>query len=162
MAHQRGQPFAIRRMAALAMKWRVKLPMGRPQTFTREADARAYADANGGIVESTGKPKPEPGAPKTTDDVPPEIRAALRRRSGGRCEIGLDGCSGTANHAHHRLKRRSGVHTLENLVHSCWNCHTASPAALHRNIAWSLEVGLLLNSWENPPSEPWDRSRLAE
>jgi hypothetical protein len=135
--------------------------MGRPQTFAREADAVTYAAANGGTVEPNGKPKAtseKPTAGTTSaDDIPPEIRAAVRRRSGGRCEIRSEGCSGAAWHMHHRLKRAHGVHTVENIVDTCGNCHTASPAALHRNIAWSIEVGLLLNSWENPPAEPWER-----
>lgn len=144
--------------------WRVVLPMGRPQGFRTEADARAYADANGGTVEEVGARKREARESldkvSTSDDIPPEVREAVRRRSGGRCEVRLDGCSGRATGQHHRLKRRAGVHTVENLLDICPNCHTASPAAIHRNVARSLEVGLLLNSWELPPTEPWTRDRL--
>ena len=139
--------------------------MGRPQTFRTEADAAAYAAANGGTVEPNGKARAtttEPRATSTTsrDDIPLDVRAAVRRRSEGRCEIRLDGCSGTATGMHHRLKRTHGVHTLENIVDTCVNCHTASPAALHRNVTWSIDVGLLINSWELLPSEPWTRARL--
>jgi len=143
--------------------WRVVLPMGRPQTFAREADARKYAEANGGTVEEVGRAKREAKTALdkvTGDDIPPEIREAVRRRSGGRCEVRLEGCSGRATGQHHRLKRRAGVHTVENLLDICPNCHTASPVAIHRNVAWSIEVGLLLNSWELPPTEPWTRDRL--
>lgn len=144
--------------------WKVTLPMGRPQSFAREADAVAYAEANGGTVTDTRKPKAEATdalrSVKSTDDIPPEVRAAVRRRSGGRCEIRSEGCSGRATQQHHRLKRRAGVHTVENIVDSCGACHTASPAALHRNVAWAISVGLLIPSWEGPPAVAWDRSRL--
>lgn len=146
--------------------WRVVRPMGRPQTFRNRADAETYAQMNGGTVEENGRPKtfntPMEGGPRSLseNDVPSEIRAALVRRSGGRCEVRLDGCSGTATGVHHRLKRRSGVHTMENLLDICVNCHTASPVAIHRNVAWSQAVGLLIPSWENPPIEPWTRAQL--
>jgi len=144
--------------------WRVVLPMGRPQTFSREADARAYAEQHGGTVEEVGARKREAreslDKATTTDDIPPEIRQAVRRRSRGYCEIRSEGCGGHAAHMHHRLKRRHGIHTVENLVDTCWNCHTASPRALHRNVGWARSVGLLIDSWENPPTEPWTRDRL--
>lgn len=146
--------------------WRVLLPMGRPQTFRTEADAVAYAEANGGTVEEVGRAKREARAAldKVTaaDDIPADVRAAVRLRSRGWCEVGLDGCGRVATGQHHRLKRRARVHTAENLLDICPNCHTASPAAIHRNVAWSIEVGLLLNSWELPPTEPWTRARLTE
>lgn len=139
--------------------WKVTLPMGRPQSFAREAEANAYAEQHGGTVVDTRKPKADAADAlrNTRDDIPPEVRAAVRRRSGGRCEIRSEGCSGRAQHQHHRLKRRHGVHTPENLVDCCWNCHTASPAALHRNVGWARACGLLIDSWEQPPSEPWVR-----
>ena len=33
--------------------WKVTLPMGRPQSFAREADAVAYAELHGGTVTDT-------------------------------------------------------------------------------------------------------------
>lgn len=139
--------------------WKVTLPMGRPQSFAREADANAYAAQHGGTVTDTRKAKTDAaGALKAVrDDIPAEVRAAVRRRSGGRCEVRLDGCSGRATGQHHRLKRRAGVHTAENLVDVCRECHTASPAAIHRNVARSIEAGLIIPSWESPPREPWTR-----
>jgi hypothetical protein len=66
------------------------------------------------------------------------------------------GCTRVATGFHHRYK--PGRHdTVENLVHVCDNCHTLSPAAIHRNIDASVASGLLLRSWDGLPDEPWRR-----
>ena len=153
--------------------WKVTLPMGRPQSFAREADAVAYAAQHGGTVTDTRKRRAEASAAlsevTSRDDIPADVRAAVRSRSRGRCEIRLPGCSGGAASMHHRLKRRAGVHTLENILHTCANCHTASPAALHRNVAWARRVGLIIDSWDGPqatewvrPPAPWSTEYLSE
>lgn len=55
-----------------------------------------------------------------------KVRAAVKSRSGGRCETELvDICRGVAAHVHHVLRRsQGGVHVLENLLHVCWPCHS--------------------------------------
>ena len=74
------------------------------------------------------------------------------------CEVQAPGCSGRATEMHHRLLRRhGGDDSPENLIPICANCHTQSPAAIHRNIAASVAAGLLIPSWEGPPTERWER-----
>lgn len=84
-------------------------------------------------------------------------REAVRRRSGGRCEVSSVGCSRVATGMHHRFQR-GRVDTAANLVDVCRECHTASPAAIHRNVAASYATGLLIHSWEAMPTEPWKRT----
>jgi len=96
------------------------------------------------------KPPPDP--------VPDAVKAEVDARSGGRCEVRLEGCGDRYGYQrHHRLKRRSGIHTAANLVGVCANCHTGSPAAIHRNVAWSETVGLLIRSTDPAPTEAWER-----
>lgn len=87
-----------------------------------------------------------------------EAREAVWRRSGGRCEVKARGCSHTASGQHHRqLERHGGPDTPENLVAVCNECHTASPEAIHRNVARSIEQGLIVPSWEPAPTACWRR-----
>jgi hypothetical protein len=52
------------------------------------------------------------------------IKALLRARSGGRCEIAAPGCTGFGADPHHRLARSAGgTHALDNLLHCCGACH---------------------------------------
>jgi hypothetical protein len=101
---------------------------------------------------------------KRTDrtGVPARVRAAVMARAGWYCEARLEGCSGTRGLApHHRLLRRhAGPHTVEKLVVACQDCHTDSPAAIHRNPAASYASGLLVRSSDGPPSEPWERNLI--
>lgn len=58
--------------------------------------------------------------------IPPAVKAALKVRSGGRCErvIGRWRCANEAMDPHHVLaKSQGGKHTLENLLHLCRRCH---------------------------------------
>lgn len=81
-------------------------------------------------------------------------RDDVKARSHGRCEVRARGCTGVAVGFHHRYKP-GRVDTFENLVHVCDNCHTLSPAAIHRNIDVSVAAGLLRRSWEGLPETPW-------
>lgn len=75
------------------------------------------------------------------DKALPEARKQAFARSAGRCEARWDGCSGTAHHAHHRLRRsQGGQHTPENLLAVCYHCHEQ----IHRNPAKAFERGHLL------------------
>jgi hypothetical protein len=65
--------------------------------------------------------KPRKRAP---DPITPAVTAALYERSGGHCEVRVEGvCTGWGTHRHHRLLRRHGDHTLANLLHVCTPCH---------------------------------------
>lgn len=79
--------------------------------------------------------------------IPPEVRAEVRARSGGRCEAtGIHHrCMGWAMQMHHRLPRGlGGKHTAANLLDVCDNAHRV----IHANPAISYEIGYLRHSWE--------------
>jgi hypothetical protein len=75
----------------------------------------------------TARPKPHRSA-----GIPPQVRAALKARSGGECEIRAPGCDIRATEASHRkptgMGGRRGTaavrhHVLSNLLHACSGCH---------------------------------------
>lgn len=67
-------------------------------------------------------------------------------RSGGMCEVGADGCTGRAEHHHHRKMRSAGVdHSPENLFAVCGSCHFKAHNASER-----FDRGWQLHSWETP------------
>lgn len=84
--------------------------------------------------------------------VPDDVRAALRARSGGVCELRLPYCLGAASEAHHRITRKMGGRSaagkrgadrLSNLIHCCPYCHgwvTARPKESY-DAGWSLREG---------------------
>lgn len=57
-----------------------------------------------------------------------------------RCDVGVDGCWGRAQHRHH-IRRRSqgGGDDPENLLACCWKCH----GWLHDNVAAAKVAGWL-------------------
>jgi hypothetical protein len=67
----------------------------------------------------------------------------VRKRSGATCE-----CCGisTATHIHHRQLRRSGDHTVPNLLHLCGFCHTR----LHGHVRYALDQGFIVSAYDNP------------
>jgi hypothetical protein len=95
-------------------------------------------------------PKPEPrrkakAARKRREHTGGQIvRAEVAARSGGLCELGLEGCRVKADCFHHRLRRsHGGPDTAVNLLHLCNDgCH----AFVHANPRLSYERGWLLRS----------------
>ena len=84
------------------------------------------------------------GPIKSRSRKDPALESARREvfgRSTGRCEARWDGCTGVAQHAHHRLRRsQGGGHTAENLLAVCSHCHDE----IHRNPAKAVSLGHLL------------------
>lgn len=88
------------------------------------------------------------GVAASSKDIPPAIRAQVRERSGGVCEV----ChSARATDQHHRQFRsrasRDGAHTVENLVDICgpgnaFGCHADAHGS-------KPPEGLAINSWEH-------------
>lgn len=112
-------------------------------------------------AEPSRKPrKPIAAKPARTGDVSPETRALVAHRAGYRCEVRAPGCSGRNLAPHHRRSRKHGDHRAENLVYVCQDCHTDSPEAIHRNVARSRALGLLVPFWEGPPATAWDRTAV--
>ena len=105
-------------------------------------------------TRTVSRPKRRP-----TVVVPPKVRAALRERSDGMCEIAAPGCTGVATDFAHRKKVGAGGrkgaaarahHVLANALASCRSCHAnchAAPAAAY----WR---GWMLRENDNPTTMP--------
>lgn len=79
-------------------------------------------------------------------DIPAKIRKAVHDRSGGLCEMKVEGvCTGRAQQIDHIKNRSQGAgHTLDELQDSCEPCHrfkTENPNAAH-------ELGIYRRGWE--------------
>jgi hypothetical protein len=92
-----------------------------------------------------------PPKPGFTD----EVKAAVRRRSRGICEIRHDGCTGRASHFHHRKLRGHGDHSEANCLHLCAVGH----AEVHADPAVSYLLGWLVHSWDDPAAVPLHERR---
>lgn len=78
-------------------------------------------------------------------------RALVRTRSQGFCELRLFGCLGRATDYSHRIGRGvGGQWTASNGLDSCRECH----AWCHRRPAEAKDLGLMLESWQDPTVEP--------
>jgi hypothetical protein len=91
--------------------------------------------------------------------VPPAVRRALAKRSGGECEMRLPGCWVRATDPCHRIGSQNGgrhgeakVHhdRLSNLVHGCRACHSWC----HDNPDQAEAMGLILRQHEVPEETP--------
>lgn len=121
----------------------------------RSQDAARERERAG--TTSSGAPRARP----RSSSIPAAVRAAVIERAGGHCEARLPGCSDRRLACHHRMREgQGGPSTVENLVYLCSDCHTGSPAAVHRNVAWAYSVGLLIRSTDGPPKECWTRALL--
>lgn len=80
------------------------------------------------------------------------MRPIVAARSGGICEVKLDGrCRRRATHVHHRkLRGNGGDNAIENLLHVCSSCHSR----LHGLGSLSYEHGWLVESWNDPAVVP--------
>lgn len=97
---------------------------------------------------------------RTKPAVTSKVRAQLRQRSGGLCEIHLHGiCAETATEASHRIKRGAGGRhgaaaerngRPSNLTYSCSPCH----AHIHQHPAASRDWGWMLLEDADPPTSP--------
>lgn len=85
-----------------------------------------------------------------------DVRADVWLRCRGECEVRAEGCTRRADGLHHRFKP-GRIDTRANLVAVCDACHTQSPAAIHRNVAASVNSGLLRRSWDGLPELEWVR-----
>lgn len=68
-----------------------------------------------------------PILPPKVDSLGKQTKAAVRLRSGGKCELRYDNnCTKEAQDIHHILfKSKGGTNELENLYHTCISCHHA-------------------------------------
>ena len=84
-----------------------------------------------------------PRKPRKGDPIGRETREALRKRSGGVCELCGDA---QATDAHHRQNRRGGDHTLTNLMHLCRKCHQR----IGQHVRWALDTGFAVSQYDEP------------
>lgn len=98
------------------------------------------------------RPKQKKSRPKLKRDneFPEIVKAAVRRRSGNRCEMQSSVCTGRAVHFHHRKLRRFGDNREVNCLHACTACHDF--AHLHRVLAELM--GWIVRSTQDPAKVP--------
>lgn len=105
------------------------------------------AGLSAAFVECQQQRKPLPARSSKYRDVPDSVRAEVRRRSEGHCEL----CGSSGDHMHHRKQRAlGGRHEAANLLHVCWLCHDD----IHGNIARSEALGWLVRSSVDPADVP--------
>lgn len=115
---------------------RTELRRGVPLARSAERAARPRAPRMAGSRSPRGNP------------IPPTTRAAVRERSGGRCEIRAAECAGLAHEQHHRRRRRDGGHGLSNLLDACRSCH----AYAHANPRVARDAGWIVSAYETDPA----------
>lgn len=118
---------------------------------------RPASGASGGEVPEGGAPRSRSRGSSSHFLRAPA--AVIRERSGGVCEIQLDGCRGRASQKSHRIGRQMGGRhgaarqrsdRPSNAMDACWWCHgviTESPG-MAKIQGWVLE------EWQNPLQEP--------
>lgn len=79
-----------------------------------------------------------------------ETKAAVRRRSGNRCEAPGPNCTGKATHFHHRKLRRFGDHSDVNCLHVCFVDHER----IHANPGKSYLTGEMVRGPLDPAKVP--------
>lgn len=115
MTFTKRQERAVRTLAALPDDdWQ-------PHDWESFEQARKVLADELRVIERRRKP------PKRKPDIPNEVRRALWKRSGGRCEFFSEAgfrCANTAQDPHHKGGRVGpGAHTLDNLMHVCRTHH---------------------------------------
>lgn len=74
------------------------------------------------------------------------MRVFVHQRSGGFCEARLPGCTGFAQHVHHKGgRKRPDANRIVLLLDVCWHCHSE----IHAHPEQSYALGLLVHSWQD-------------
>lgn len=148
----------------MGLQRRTPMPRGGP---LRQVSARREAQHDGPLWSTLTRSElhrcAEPGrltAPRwktakpTPDPVTTDVRAVVRRRSGGRCEL----CGTVLRPGHssvqHRQRRGHGDHTVTNLLDVCGRdagegCHALCDRSPRR-----FDEGWSVRSWLDPASQP--------
>jgi 5-methylcytosine-specific restriction endonuclease McrA len=74
--------------------------------------------------------------------IPASVRAGVLARAGGLCEGCGHPLEAAGTHLHHRIRRRDGGHTFDNLVALHPLCHVLGPLAVHERVKWARARGL--------------------
>lgn len=70
-----------------------------------------------------------------------------------RCEAQLDGCTGYAQHRHHRRQKATGGaedNSWPNIAEICFACHHR----IHHDILWAMLKGWIIESWQRIEDAP--------
>lgn len=130
-----------------------RTPLKRSAFPQRAPLARRTAEGSAGAGQSTGESAPVVGRSprrRTPDPITPAVRAEVYARSKGDGEIRLcearfsARCSVRGEHLHHKLARRHGDHSAENLLDVCLSCHAEIHASKDRKRVERL--GLIVRS----------------
>lgn len=125
--------------------------------WTGHSDDRPYRCP--GVRARKALPRARMAASRPAPAVPASVRAALRKRSGGCCEMRLAGCWGQATDPAHRIASGNGgrhgeakVHhdRLSNVIYACRACHEWSEG----HPAKSYELGLMVRDGGVPEVVP--------
>lgn len=85
----------------------------------------------------------KPDKPRKADPISAEVRALVRARAGGLCEL----CGqAPVQHFHHRQLRRGGQHGPTNIVGLCNADHTRC----HGHVRWALDMGWIVSAYDDP------------
>lgn len=110
-------------------------------------------------AEAEGKPVRATLSTRVPPAVPDDLRADLKKRSKGYCEMALPGCLGVATDPAHRISRKTGgrkragkarLDRLSVILHACRRCHDWSEA----RPAESYDLGLKIKENAIPTQEP--------
>jgi hypothetical protein len=98
----------------------------------------------------TRAPWQKPPRVPVRTQLDPGLRAQVRERAAGRCELCTDPL-GASWEAHHRkLRSRGGQDSICNLVALCHGCHRRC----HGHVAWAEEHGFIVASYDDPATVP--------
>lgn len=95
--------------------------------------------------------------------VPDDVRALLLERSGGWCEIRLEGCQGRGVDPSHRKGSKAGgrkgaakqAHDVaSNALWACRSCHNDITSASGERLEFARDTGLLVLEHEDPAEVP--------
>jgi hypothetical protein len=136
-----------------------KTPLRRTSWLRRSSKSTAGSGTTGeggSVVSSAGRPRAT-----RRHRIERDSAAVVRERSGGRCEIGIEGCWGEAVEKSHRIARgmggRHGAAKKQSdrpsdLLDSCLYCHL-----LITRYAWRVDAkgnGWVLVDGQEPTAEP--------
>lgn len=83
-------------------------------------------------------------------EIDPALRAEVRERAGGRCELCSEPLGRTWEAHHRKLRSRGGQDSACNLVALCHLCHRRC----HSHVAWAEEHGFIVASYDDPATVP--------
>lgn len=136
-----------------------KTPLSRGSSTLKRSPLAQISPKRLAAALEAGKPVKPSLTTTTKRAVPKDVTAAIAGRSGGWCEMQLNGCLGQATDACHRIKRGMGGRhgaaeaessRLSDVIHGCRVCHQWT----HARPTESYEMGLMLHEGQDPAMEP--------